>query len=263
MTIRAKLSLTVEAYTWCVRRFNLGDVHPTLVGGDMWYPDRERAALNERVRSQLRELGLMEYGREELSHLGEDVFDVMQRAEVEYTTYASVRGTSVNVRAASIGSDAVLVISANGEIDIQGIEPDELGIRVARALPDTPPAYIHSTTCEESVLNALAAGKQLPPTNRIVDARRLHHFLTLKRINMGQLAVRVRRSIYDPLPLKTGAPVPVWIDTPEGRGLVHVDDAGWVNLKGAGDQDIAEHFRVMEDNLRDEPDDDALPTTLV
>lgn len=254
MTIREQLTLSVEAYTWCVRTFNLGDIHPTLIGGDRWYPDRERAMLNERVRSQLRELGMMEYGSQHLTNLGEDILDVMQRAEVEYTTYATVKNTEVTVRAASIGTDALLIIGAEGQIDIKGVDPDRLGVSVASALPDTRPAFIHSTTCEESVLNALAADKPLPPTNRATDARRLHHFLGLKRINAGQLSVRIRRSIYDPVPLATGAPVPVWIDTPEGRGLIHVDRAGWINLKGAGVADLAAMFNAMEQSLRTSDD---------
>lgn len=250
MVLRAEVSISVETYTWCVRQFNLGDIHPTLVGGDLWWPDELKATRDERARAELRQQGLMEHGSSRLTNLGEDILAVMQRAALEYTTYANVEGVQITVRSAAIGSDAALIVGAQGAIEIEGIPSDQLAIRVATALPDTPAARIHSTTCEEATIQALMDGRQLPPSNRVADAKRLHRWLLMERINVGELGACIRRSAYDPVPLKTTKPVPIWIDTAEGRGLVHADGNGWVSLKGASVTDLAQMFGTLEASLR-------------
>lgn len=245
--ISDEVSLSLETYVWCIQRLNLGEVHPTLVGGHLWYPDELLADRNSRVLAELRSQGLASGDR--VAEAFEDTLIVMQRPAVEYACYARIEGVAVTVRAAAIGRDAVLVISAQRELAVEPIPYDQLAIRVVSALPDTPAARMHSATADVATLQALDADKQLPQGPRTADAKRMHQWLTRDRVNAGQLTAAVRSGAGKPA-AETQAPVPTWFDTQEGRLLFHIDHAGWASLAGVGAFDLAAKFHDLEQTLR-------------
>lgn len=244
--IRQEVSISLETYTTVIERENLGEAHPTLSGGEMWYPDDAAREKNGRVFEQLREQGLLVSG----NRLSDDFLEtltVMQRAAVEYYTFASVEGNRATARTAALGRDAVLVVFNGTSIHIEPIPVEQLGVRLAAALPEMPPARLHSISCDVNDLKAAKADKQLPSTPSARDAKRMKRYLELDRISTGQLFAAIRDGYGRKA---TTAPVPCWIDTENGRTLFSHNDGDWVSLSGAGLQEIAGQFSQLEGRLR-------------
>lgn len=248
MTLRLDVAFSLQTYNWALEKLNLGEPHPTLVGGLRWYPDDERLEYVNRSKSELREAGLLEQSTDRFTNLGEDVFHVMQNAEVEYYTYATINKTAVCVRGAALGTDALLIISGNNRIEVEGIDADQVASRVAAALPDTPPARIHSLTTDFALLEKLSNGDRIAGGNANADAKRMLQFLALDQRAMGDLHVRIRPS-HGAKPIKYPPRLPLWVDTDEGRGLFDVKD-GWASLRPAGARELADKFAEMERTLQ-------------
>lgn len=245
--IRHEVSISLETYQSVIKSENLGEPHPTLVDGLMWYPADERHTAQERVREELRSQGLL--SRDRVSDEFLDTMITLQRAAVEYYTYAVIDGEQVTVRGAAIGGDAVLATAANGMLKIELIPRDQLGVRVAAALPDTPAARMHSISCDLKVLQAVEKGKDLPPGPAATDAKRMHKWLHLDRLNVGELHAAIRRDAAGRR-IATTTPVPCWIDTESGRGLFSVDPRGWASVTGASIMEIAGKFEQLEQAIR-------------
>lgn len=244
--IRDEVSISVEAYTTVLAKENLGDPHSTVVGGELWYPPEEESRRTIRVLGELRSQGLSDGNR-----AGDDLVEaltVMQRAAVEYYTVAQIEGKSVTVRAAALGRDAVLVTVQDGTMTIAPIPVEQLGFRLAAALPTVPAAQMHSMSCAIADLEAVHHDKSVPQSNSVRDAKRMKRFLDLERINQGQLFAAVRDGLGGRK--KNTAPVPCWIDTESGRALASPDDRGWLNLAGADLVAIANKLADLEKSLR-------------
>lgn len=248
MALSLTATIGLETYSWAIGALNLGEAHVTLVGGHKWYPADRAAARDSRVKTELRQAGFMDRD-DQFTNLGEDVFAVMQRAEVEYYTYADVDEAEVSIRTAALGSDALLVIAADESIDIEGIPRDELGSRLVRALPDRPAARVHSCSADVEVLKRLAKGERLMGGNSIADAKRLNDWLNQQHDAAGEMHVAVRHT-YGGKRIKNPSPEPLWFDSPDGRGLVHARN-GWVTLKGVNAIEMAAKFGELERELTD------------
>ncbi|MPY80148.1 MAG: hypothetical protein GEV04_17140 [Actinophytocola sp.] len=245
--IRHAVSISVEAYTRAIQWLNLGEPHATLIGGEMWYPQNDAAARDRTIFAQLAEQGLTSGNA--VSDDFEETLVIMQRAAREYYTIAKVEGTQVTVRSAAVGRDAVLVIAGGGVVDIEPIPYDELGIRVASALPDTPAARIRSMSCDRAILEAIEKGQRPPPGPSVTDARHMQRWLHLERFNVGEMHAAIRHEAHGRR-IATKPPLTCWIDNESGRGLLTHADGGWLNLGPAGPGELAKRFAQLEDALR-------------
>ncbi|MGH3951327.1 MAG: ESX secretion-associated protein EspG [Pseudonocardiaceae bacterium] len=236
----------MDTYKAVLDSENLGEPHSTLLGGDMWYPPDEQQVREVLARKELTGSGLMDGTR-----IGDDFLEtltVMQRATVEYYTFAGIERRSITVRTAAMGRDAVLVVSGGGIIELEPIPVDRMAQCLVEALPDAPAARVHSMACDETDLKGILNDKWLPSSNSVRDAKRMKRWLEAERINAGQLYAAVRDGSGSRN--ATSVPVPTWIDTEEGRILFSVDGNGWVNLVGAGPAAIADKLRALEQSLR-------------
>lgn len=246
--IRGEIVLSFEAYRTILEKENLGDPHPTLVGQGLWYPPGEARRRDERVLAELRGQGLAAGNRASDDLL--EVFAMLQRPGVEYYTYYSLAEDKRQrtVRAAAIGRDAILVRYDGDQLTIAPIPVEQLGIRLAVALPDTPAAQVHSLSCDNAELDALVKGKDLRTSKSVSDARKMKRWLDAERLAVGQLFAAVRDRVNTRH--VTQAPMPCWFDTPAGRVLLTPDSNGWVNLQGADTLTLAGAFEQLEKALK-------------
>lgn len=240
------VSISLETYEFLIDKENLGEAHPALIGGKLWYPPDLRHNREERVLDELREQGLTYRNR--VSDDFVDVLTVMQRPAVEYYTLASDAEGRINHRTASLGNDALLISNRfGGRIAIEPIPYDQLRVRLAAALPATPAARVHSAACSLEDLQAVYDGKAVPSSNSGRDAKRIHRWLEQEQLASGELHVALRDGVKGVR--ATDWPVPLWIDTEEGRAVVR-RDADWVTLAGADLMAISELLSTMEEALR-------------
>jgi hypothetical protein len=246
--ISRPVSISLETYTFLIKKENLGEVHSTLIGGDRWYPPDVRADRDRRVLDELRSQGLTSG-----NHLSDEFMDmltVIQRAAVEYFTFATVEGSPKTYRTASIGRDAVLVShSFGGEIELESIPHDQMRVRLAAALPTTPAARVHSATCSLDDLKAIYDNQTPAMTNSVRDAKRIVKLLEEEQLASGELHVALRDGVSGGQRISE-PPVPLWIDTEQGRLLLSHDRSGWVNVTGADLYAISELLATMEEQLR-------------
>lgn len=241
------VSISLETYTYLIKHENLGDPHSTLVGGERWYPPDVRANRASAVMNELRELGLTRGN--ELSDEFLDVLTVMQRAAVEYYTFATIDGKPFTYRTASIGRDAVLVShSFGGAVEIEDVPEDQMRVRLAAALPTTPAARVHSATCSVEDLRSIHEDDLPRMTSGIRDAKRIADWLEQDHVASGELHVGLRDGRNGQR--VTQPPVPLWVDTEQGRALLNQNSDGWLNFGGADLFAVAELLGAMEDRLR-------------
>lgn len=241
------VSISLETYTFLIKKENLGDPHSTLIGGERWYPPDVRSNRDARVLDELRSQGLTSG-----NHLSDDFVDmltIMQRAAVEYFTFATIEGSPWTFRTASIGRDAVLVSHRFGEqIEIESIPHDQMRIRLAAALPTTPAARFHSATCSRDDLKSIYDKETRGMTTSVRDAKRIVSQMEQEQLASGELHVALRDGVSGQR--SSEPPVPLWFDTEQGRALLSHDKNGWVNVTGADLHTIAEHLSTMENQLR-------------
>lgn len=246
--IRDEVTISKETYATLLEKENLGEPHSTLVrAATLWYPPELRHQRDVRVLGELRSQGLVHGARVTDDFM--DVLAVMQRPAVEYYTfYSNVEDKRQRtIRTAAIGRDAVLVRFAGEDITITPIPAEQLGIRLAVALPEMPAAQVHSMSCDNADLEAILKDKTLPTTKSVSDARRMKRWFEMDRINVGQFFAAVRDSAG--MRRATKAPIPGWMDTESGRILVTPDANGWINLVGADTFAIANALEQLEKAL--------------
>lgn len=244
--IRQPVTISVETYTTILDKEGLGEPHPTLVGGSRWYSPDEARLRDVRVLDELREQGLASG-----TGLSEDFHEAlitMQRATVEYYTIASIDGGARTIRTARHGRDAVLVSSRDQSIEISPIPVEQMGVRVAATLPETPAARVHSMSCDPADLDAAAGDKALGSDPSSRDAKRMKRFLDQERTSAGQFYAAIRGG--DARRRSTRSPVPFWFDTETGRALLSPGTNGWLTLIGADLMTIAGKLTELENALR-------------
>lgn len=244
--IRDRVSISMDTYKTVLEKENLGEPHTTLVGGEMWYPPDEQRAREIRALNELAAQSLLSRNR-----ASDDLVEtmvIMQRAAVEYYTFANLEGRSVTVRTAAMGRDAVLILSDRKSIKLEPIPVEQLGVRLVAALPETPAARVHSMSCDNEDLRAVFKDKSLPTSNSARDAKRMKRLLEAERINTGQMYVAVRDGAGGRV--STRPPAPTWFDTEEGRILLSFDSSGWANLSGADLMTMSGKLEDMEKDLR-------------
>ncbi|SNR48713.1 EspG family protein [Haloechinothrix alba] len=245
--ISRPVTISLETYSTLLDKENLGEAHTTLLGGAMWYPPDAARERDVRVLGELREQGLVDGTR--VSEAFYDTLVTMQRPTVEYYTIASIDEQTVTIRAAAHGRDTVLVTSRGQDIEIEPIPVEQMGARVAAALPATPAARVHSMSCDPADLTAAQKDQAFGSDASSRDAKRMKRVLEQERTHAGQLYAAVRDG-YGGGNVTT-TPVPCWFDTVEsGRVLLSETTGGWVTLLGADVMTIANKFGELETTLR-------------
>ncbi|SFP82815.1 EspG family protein [Amycolatopsis arida] len=240
------VEISLRTYKAMLEEHNLGEPHITLAGGEKWYPPDERRRLREDANAELEKLGLAQRGRITADFL--DTVQVLQRPGTEYFTWASINGTNITVRTARSGREGVLAIANDDTLFLWPAEPERAPEVLARQLPDTPPARVHSMSCAAADYEALRAGESPSDGGSARDARQIVRWLTAPRVHVGHLYAAVRDSAGT---RRLTSRPPFWIDTEHGRLVGGVDGAGWLTVAGATEQDIADRLRRLEAELRD------------
>ncbi|WP_329071864.1 ESX secretion-associated protein EspG [Amycolatopsis sp. NBC_01480] len=238
--LRAPLKLSREAYQNLVRRLDGGELHPTLIGGEKWYPPDEQDQLAARADAELQRVGWR-------SRDFADVVTLLQRPAVDHYCWARISGRDVTLQAASQGRDAVLAVADDETVHLFPSSAETAAWDLATALPDTPPvARMHSLSCSEEDYTAVLAGDAPPSrTNSARDARRAAEWMQLPRVHVGRLYAAVRsggKRIRNETP-------PYWIDTEQGRFIASVSE-GWLSVAAASAQDVAHRLQRLESDLR-------------
>ncbi|WP_033292868.1 ESX secretion-associated protein EspG [Amycolatopsis jejuensis] len=226
-------------YQNLVRRLDGGDLHPTLIGGEKWYPPEEAAQLDDHADAELARTG---YHARDFA----DVIGLLQRPAVDYYCWARIGGRDVTLQAATRRREAILAVAGPDSVTLYPSSAETGPDDLAEALPPTPPVpHLHSLSCSEQDYTAVLNGD--PPATRTGsarDARRAVEWMQAPRINVGRLYVAVRRGGSR---IRGGQP-PYWIDTERGRFTASVAD-GWLNISPAGTDDIGRIFRELEYQL--------------
>ncbi|MGH3951723.1 MAG: ESX secretion-associated protein EspG [Pseudonocardiaceae bacterium] len=244
--IRDEVSISLETYTTLLDKENLGEPHATLGGGELWYSPDERRGRDVRVLGELRRQGLVEGTR--VSDDFMDVLAIMQRASVEYYTFAQVVGSPVTIRTAALGRDAIVIKRMAATITVAPIPAEQLSVRLAAALPETPAAQVHSMSCDRADFEAIVKDKTPQQSASVRDAKRMKRWLEMERINAGQLYAGVRDGLGSRR--STQSPVPTWFDTESGRVILSPSANGWFNLTGADMMTVVGKLEDLEKELR-------------
>ena len=244
--LRKPVELSLQTFEVLWERLNLGDVHPTLMRGALWYPPDERRQLAADADRELAECGLLWGGRLD-DNFAETLY-LLQRPGVDYYSWVKSSRGERTVRAAASGRDAVTVVSTGQKLYLAACSADSLAQEFTGLLPDAPAARLASLTCSNTDLNAIKGGA-IPSTTSpsIRDAKQVLRWLNARHSYFGRLYVAIRdnrgkrRRNQDP---------PGWADTEQGRILFGVDGSGWVSLSGAGPQEIANKVQKLAHELR-------------
>lgn len=245
--ITQPVTISLETYTTILEKEGLGEPHTTLAGAEAWYPEDAARERDVRVLHELRQQGLAVGNR-----VSEDFYDVlvtMQRPAVEYYTYyRPPDGGRANARTARIGRDAILITLAGTSVRVEPIPREQLGVRLAAALPETPAARVQAINCDGADVLALAEDKPLPSGATASEAKRMKRWLDLQRHTVGQLFAAIRDG-QGPATV-TKAPLSCWIDTDSGRMLLCPGTNGWYTLRAGDLMSIANHLSDLEQRLR-------------
>ena len=244
--LRKPVELSLQTYEVLLERQNLGDIHPTLVRGALWYSPDERRQLAADTDAELAQRGLVRGGRLDDDFV--ETLNVLQRPGVEYYSWVKSDQGERTVRVAASGRDAVSVVAVNQTLYLAPCTPDALAREFTAMLPEAPAAHIASLNCSDTDLNLIKSG-EIPSTSNpsIRDAKKVLQWLKAPHTYFGRLYVAVRDSRGKRL--RNENP-PGWVDTEQGRILFGVDKSGWVSLAGAGPQDIAKKVQQLEGELR-------------
>jgi hypothetical protein len=240
--LREPLELSRETYQTLVRRTDAGDIHPTLIGGEKWYPPDERAQLDDKADAELESQGwrVRDFA---------EVIALLQRPTVDYYCWAKINGRDITVQTATRGRDAVLAVANDEMIFLYPSRPETAAGDLVASFPDTPPVpRMHSLSCAQGDYEAALKGE--PPTtssSSARDARRAVEWMQVPRIHVGRLYVALRegagRRVRNEIP-------PYWIDTEHGRILSSVSSPGWLTIAPASAQDLAQALHQIEAELR-------------
>ncbi|MGV9295542.1 ESX secretion-associated protein EspG [Amycolatopsis sp. NPDC003676] len=247
--LRKPVELSLQTFEVLLERLNLGDIHPTLVRGALWYSPDERRQLAADTDRELHNSGLMQRGR--LSDEVVETMHLLQRPGIEYYSWVKSERGERTVRAAASGRDAATVVAVNQKLYIAPCSADTLVREFIALLPEAPAARVLSLNCSDEDLNLVKSGGQ--PSGRtspsIRDAKQVLQWLDKPHTYFGRLYVAVRDSRGK---RRRNENPPGWADMEEGRILFGVDKSGWISLAGAGPQEMAKKLQQLESELRSE-----------
>jgi hypothetical protein len=244
--LRKPVELSLQTYEVLLERLNLGDIHPTLVRGALWYSPDERKQLAADTDAELNQRGLTRGGRLDDDFV--EVLQLLQRPGVEYYSWVKSDKGERTVRAAASGRDAVTVVTVDQVLYIAPCSAEALAREFALLLPEAPPARIASLNCSDADFNAIKSGVIPSKTSpSIRDAKQVVQWLRAPKTYFGRLYVAIRDSRGKRL--RNENP-PGWIDTEQGRILFGVDKSGWISLAGAGPKDLVKKVQQLENELR-------------
>lgn len=242
--IREPVTISVETYTTVVEKENLGEAHVTLLGERRWHSPEAERSRSMRVLEELRAQGLRSGSR--VSDAFYDTLMMLQRPAVEYYCLVSLGERATTVRTVMTGRDALLIENQGASLTISPIPREQLGVRLAAALPETPAARLQSMNCHSDELELAKKGANVPSTPSGRDAKRMYRTLQ-GSTDSGELYAAVRDGITRRK--ATRSPVPCWIDTESGRVLVSQDAGGWFTLVSADMMAIANKLNELGNSL--------------
>ncbi|MEC3978801.1 ESX secretion-associated protein EspG [Amycolatopsis sp. H20-H5] len=240
--LREPLELSRETYQTLVRRTDAGDIHPTLVGGEKWYPPDELAQLDGKADAELEGQGWRARDFAE-------VIALLQRPTVDYYCWAKINGHDITVQTATRGRDAVLAVANEDMLFLYPSRAETAAWDLVASFPDTPPVpKMLSLTCAQGDYEAALNGDApMTSSSSARDARRAAEWMRAPRIHVGRLYVALRegreRRVRNEIP-------PYWIDTEQGRILSSVTSPGWLTVAPASTQDLAQLLHQIEAELR-------------
>ncbi|WP_158605480.1 ESX secretion-associated protein EspG [Amycolatopsis panacis] len=238
--LRSPLRFSRAGYQNLVRRLDRTDPHPTLIGGEKWYPAEEQVRQDSNADAELAAAG---WPARDFS----EVIGLLQRPSVDRYCWARINGRDLTLQAASAGRDAVLAIADHDTITLFPSSAEAAARDLVAALPDTPPAAnLHSLSCSEADYRAALSGN--PPatrTNSARDARRAVEWMQAPRVHTGRLYVAIRRGTER---IRNEHP-PYWIDTEQGRFTAAVTN-GWLSIGRARIDDLTRMLHTIEAGLR-------------
>ncbi|WP_033289951.1 ESX secretion-associated protein EspG [Amycolatopsis jejuensis] len=244
--LRKPVEVSLRTFEVLLERLNLGDIHPTLVRGALWYSPDERRQLAADTDRELSERGLLRGGRLDDGFV--ETLNLLQRPGVEYYSWVKSGQGERTVRAAASGRDAATVVNMQQMLYISPCSADSLVREFVTMLPEAPPARIPSLNCSDTDLNMIKSGDVPSRTSpSIRDAKQVLQWLDAPHTYFGRLYVAVRDSRGKRL--RNENP-PGWADVEQGRILFGVDKSGWVSLAGAGPQDLMNKVQQVEKELR-------------
>ncbi|RZQ65399.1 ESX secretion-associated protein EspG [Amycolatopsis suaedae] len=243
--MRDEITLSLTTYKHLLDRLNLGEPHPTLVGGERWYPPDERAGLRAAADAELDRLGLLRGGRLDDGFL--ETLHLLQRPSVEYYTWAKFAdGHTATVRTAGNGCTAVVAVANQHTLHLSPSQPDTLAADLVERLPEAPPAAgLSSTSCSEADYEALLAGASVPPGSSATSAKYILRWMRLPRQHGGRLYAAVRGAAGRRRTMKP----PFWIDVEAGRFLLSLDATGWLSIAAAGTREVAARLEALAAGL--------------
>ncbi|MBN9745719.1 hypothetical protein DMP23_32355 [Amycolatopsis sp. A1MSW2902] len=238
--LRSPLRFSRDSYQNLVRRIDRSDPHPTLIGGEKWYPPEEQIQQDAKADAELAATGwpVRDFA---------DVIGLLQRPSVDRYCWARINGRDVTLQAAAARRDAILAVADDDTITLFPSTAESAARELVSALPGTPPASnLHSLSCSEADYSAVLAGNPPPTrTNSARDARRAVEWMQAPRIHVGRLYVAIRRGTER---VRNEHP-PYWIDAEQGRFTAAVTD-GWLSISPAGADDLARMLHTIEAGLR-------------
>lgn len=247
--LRRPVELSRQTFEVVWERLNLGDIHPTLMRGALFYAPEERPRLAAHTDRELAGRRLTRSGR--LDDDFTETLHTLQRPDVDYYTWVkSGRGEST-VRVAAKGRNAVSVVALGHTLHIASCAAESLAREFTALLPSAPAARLASLTCSDTDLNAIQRG-QIPSTTSpsIRDAKHVLRWLGTPYTYFGRLYVAIRDSRGK---RRRNENPPGWADTNQGRILFGVDKTGWISLSGAGPHEVAATMQRLEHKLRSDP----------
>lgn len=238
--LREPIEMSREAYQNLVTRLDGRDIHPTLIGGEKWYPPDEAAQLDSMADEELARLGWR--GRDFA-----EVIALLQRPAVDYYSWARINGRDVTLQVARSGRDTVLAIANDDALFLYPSTPENAAWDLAAALPDTPPVpQMHSLSCAQADYQAVLRGAAPPTSSSSArDARRTVEWMQAPRIHVGRLYVALNRSGRR---IRNENP-PYWIDTEQGRFVATISSDGWLSISPADTHDVAQLLHAIEAGL--------------
>ena len=226
------ITVTIDALTQVMCMCDLGELHVTLAAGAVWVdPETDKLADDNALR-RFADLGMTDRGG-----LRADLIDslrVLARPDTEYYGWYTQHGITTAVLAASVGSDALLVLRRGRDIQFQPADPRRLAEALVACLPPVPPSRGPSFNVAQSqarvALRSLADHGHSSAQQCTGTGSELVRLWSTPSIGAGELHVARRRRATQ---MRVTTPYPVgYHDTANGRWWIQV-------VPGHGDNWIA------------------------
>lgn len=245
--LRRPVELSTQTFEVLWERLNLGDIHPTLMRGAVWYSEDERRNLAAGTDRELADRGLLRGGRLDDDFL--EALHVLQRPGVDYYSWVKSGNGERTVRAAATGTAGVTVVAVGDMLYLAPCSVDALAREFATLLPNAPAARLASLNCSNTDVDMIKRGRIPGVTSpSIRDAKQVLRWLSAPHTYSGRLYVAIRDNRGT---RRRNENPPGWADTDQGRILFGVDKSGWISLSGAGPQNIANKVQQLTQELHD------------